>query len=214
MAERLTSGKFMGLNITPRALSYDYKSPPNPTMGDIVSTLSKGDLSFHQDFTRARQGFAGSLGLRLSTQWRVEGEISYTASGMGTGGNGVGERESRLALMNIYYNIDVGSSKFKPFLTLGTGIITHDIYRGGMNGLGIASETLSGMAWQAGAGLNYQVNDDLSLSGGYRHIGGPGISGDGYNIEPDGHEIHIGLKYQFPKPKAAPYNLDQNQGQD
>jgi opacity protein-like surface antigen len=156
-------------------------------------------------FTQTTQGpaFAGSLGFRLSPQWRIEGEVSYTAGGMESGG----EVQSRLALMNLYYDVDVGSRKFKPFLSFGAGMVNHDIYRHGIDGLGMATESMSGMAWQAGAGLNYQLNDNLSFSGGYRHVGGAAVSGNGYAMDPDSHEIRLGVKYKFPVPKAVPANL-------
>ena len=156
-------------------------------------------------FTQSAQtpSFAGSLGFRLSPQWRIEGEVSYTAGGMESGG----EVQSRLALMNLYYDVDVGSRKFKPFLSIGAGMVNHDIYRHGIDGLGLATESMGGMAWQAGAGLNYQLNDNLSLSGGYRHVGGAALSGNGYDMDPDSHEIRLGVKYKFPVPKAVPANL-------
>lgn len=203
MAGRLFSGGFMGLNITPATLSYDYKRPPSIGMAGLMTNhLISSDMGPQEGRT-----FAGSLGFRLSPQWRVEGEMSYSAGSAGD----AGERQSRLALMNLYYDIDVGSAKLKPFLTLGAGMTTHEIYRGGMDGLGIASETMSGMAWQAGAGLNYQLNEDISLSGGYRQVGGEALSGNGYEIDPSGHEIRLGVKYKFPKPKAVPYDLDAHQ---
>ncbi|GEM_PF-6540729 len=202
MAGRLFSGGFMGLNITPATLSYDYKRPPSIGMaGLMTNNLISQDMAL-----QAGRGFAGSLGFRLSPQWRVEAELSYSAGSAGD----AGERQSRLALMNLYYDIDVGSTKLKPFLTFGAGMATHDIYRGGMDGLGIASETTSGMAWQAGAGLNYQLNEDLSLSGGYRQVGGAALNSNGYEIDPNGHEIRLGVKYKF-KPKAVPYDLDAHQ---
>lgn len=201
LGERIGGG-FMGLNITPPSLSYDYKSPPTPQMGEIVNSMSASTATIEQQGGHGR--FAGAMGFRLSPQWRVEGELSYSAAGVENGG----ERESRLALMNFYYDINTGNRRIQPFLSFGAGVATHDVYRGGMDGLGLATETMSGMAWQVGAGLNYQLNNDLSLSGGYRHIGGDAVEGNGYSIEPDGHEIRIGVRYKFPKPKAVPYDLD------
>ncbi|MGZ9108309.1 MAG: outer membrane protein [Micavibrio sp.] len=175
MASRFLTSGFMGLNIDTPSFSQTQQAPT----------------------------FAGSLGFRLSPQWRLEGELSYSTSGM----NGGGERQSRLALMNLYYDVDVGSRKFKPFLSIGAGMATHDVYRHGIDGLGLATESMNGMVWQAGAGLNYQINDDLSLSGGYRHVGGATVESNGYNANPDGHEIRLGVKYKFPVPKATPANL-------
>lgn len=140
--------------------------------------------------THARTpSFAGSLGLRLSPQWRVGAEISYTARRHPRGG----ETVSRLSMLNVYYDIDLGSSRFQPFLTIGAGLASHDFYRGGTDGrglgVGMATDTSITPAWQAGGGLNYRINDNLSLSGGYRHVDFSAA---------DGHELRMGVNWKLP----------------
>ncbi len=143
--------------------------------------------------TDSAPAFAGSLGFRLSPRWRLEGEISYSAKG----NEGGGETQSRLALVNLYYDIDLGNSRFQPFLSIGAGLASHDFYRGGIDGLGLATHTQTTGIWQAGGGLNYRIDDDLSLSGGYRHLGFS--NGGPATQNPDGsHELRLGVTWKLP----------------
>lgn len=173
---RIVSGGFMGLSL------------PAPTLAVITPVTVQWSSSFSD-----RPKFAGSLGFRLTPQWRIEGELSYGASGV----KGVGESVSRTALMNVYYDFET-KSKWKPFLSFGAGVVTHDIYHGGITGLNVADDSETGMAWQTGGGLNYQLNDDLSLSGGYRFVGSASPEDKGYKFDDGGHELRFGVNYKLP----------------
>jgi opacity protein-like surface antigen len=164
-------GGFMGLNLT----------PASPRSGFIA----------HRNDTPA---FAGSLGLRLSPQWRLGGELSYTARGHASGG----ETQSRIALVNLYYDFDVGKSRFKPFLSIGAGLASDDYYRGGIDGLGIASTSSTSGVWQAGGGLSYSVNDDVSISGGYRHLGFTSPASGNISSRDGDHEVRVGVTWKLP----------------
>lgn len=170
---RVLSGGFMGLNL------------PAPSMPVITPFATSAMAN--------RPSFAGSLGFRLTPQWRIEGELSYSASAV----KGGGESASRMALMNVYYDFET-KSKWKPFLSLGAGVVTHDIYRGGLDWLSIADDSQSGMAWQTGGGLNYQLNNDVSLSGGYRFTGTTSFDDKGYEFDDGGHEVRFGINYKLP----------------
>lgn len=167
----LLTGGFMGLNIPAQPLSFSTASPA------------------------PQRAFAGSLGFRLSPAWRLEGEIAYT--GGGSHAENGGESRTRLSLVNLSYDFDIGKSRFRPFLSIGAGLASDGIYQGGPDGLGLAEETGRHAVWQLGGGLNYQISDDLSLSGGYRHIGllapSAGASSGG-----DGHELRMGVTWKLP----------------
>lgn len=144
-------------------------------------------LSFSTASHTPPRAFAGSLGFRLSPAWRLEGEIAYTG----------GESRTRLSLVNLSYDFDIGKSRFRPFLSIGAGLASDGIYQGGPDGLGLAEETGRHAVWQLGGGLNYQISDDLAFSGGYRHIGllapSAGASSGG-----DGHELRMGVTWKLP----------------
>lgn len=165
----LLTGGFMGLNIPAQPLPFSTASQTPP------------------------RAFAGSLGFRLSPAWRLEGEIAYTNNPAAGGGEG----RTRLSMVNLSYDIDIGKSGFRPFLSIGAGLASDGIYRGGADGLGLTGETGHHAIWQAGGGLNYQISDDLSLSGGYRHIGllapSAGASSGG-----EGHELRMGVTWKLP----------------
>lgn len=142
-------------------------------------------------------GFARSLGFRLSPQWRIVAETSYTESAA----KGGGEEQSRLSMMNLYYDFNV-TGRLKPFISIGAGIVNQDTYRHGINNFSTSSESHTGLAMQTGAGMNYQLDDNTSLSGGYRHTGSASFEKDGYQLDRSGHELRLGLRYKFPLPKA------------
>jgi len=171
-AQGFSHGGFMGLNLTPATTAF-------------TATARKGERDTQ---------FAGSLGFRLSPQWRIGGELSYSAKG----NDGGGETESRLALVNLYYDIDVGSSRFQPFLSIGAGLASADFYRGGIDGLGIATSTDTAGIWQAGAGMNYQISDDVALSGGYRHLGFSDSAGGIVSKDDGSHELRVGVTWKMP----------------
>lgn len=165
------TGGFMGLNLAP---------------------VSSG-FAAHARSGAASPVFAGSFGFRLSPQWRLGGEVSYSARGH----EGGGETQSRLALVNLYYDFDAGNSRFQPFLSIGAGLASHDFYRGGIDGLGIATSSAISSVWQAGGGVHYRIDDDVSLSGGYRHLGFDGSSN--YAGKDDGsHELRVGVTWKLP----------------
>lgn len=192
-AAQFMFGGFMGLNVPFRTLNVNYRASP---------------YNFTQN--GASPAYAGSLGLRLGNHWRLEAEVSYTEA---SGARGGGEQQSKLSLANVYYDFDTGNKRLRPFLSLGFGTATRSLYHGGMDGVGVASDSSTGLAVQAGGGLNYQVNDDVQISGGYRHLT---FSGDGDSdtapVDKGSHELRLGLHYQFPMPKAAP--LDKGQALD
>lgn len=165
-------GGFMGLKLAPAAASF--YSGPHHAAGPAPE-------------------FAGSLGFRLSPAWRVEGEVSYSARG-----HAGGETQSRLALVNLYYDFNRGAGRFQPFLSIGAGLASHDFYRGGLDGLGLATSSDSSGVWQAGAGLNYQIDDDLSLSGGYRHLGFSDAGGGAISTDDGSHELRLGVTWKLP----------------
>ncbi len=126
------------------------------------------------DRTSPSPAFAGSLGLRLAPQWRLAGEVSYS------------EQKPQRAMINLYYDLDIGSPRFQPFLTIGAGL----------GGLGFSNEELPEMVWQAGGGVNYRLNDRMSLSGGYDQGHGS-------------HGLRFGMSYKFPvTPARATLNWD------
>ena len=134
----------------------------------------------------ARPDFIGAIGFRLSPAWRVGGEFSYrTDSAAG------GDRTSRLALMNIYYDFETGNDTVKPFISVGAGLSSRT------HASSFAHHDDTGIVMQAGGGLNILLNKNLAMSGQYRFMTTESMGESA--IDPDdAHEIMLGITYKLP----------------
>lgn len=150
---------------------------------------------------------AGALGLRLTPQWRIEGEISRRGATVSHANvNGVpgsvdfsGEFRTWLYLANLYYDIDWSWKNIQPFLSAGLGFASHDAELSGRAGLlpGGADNSL-GFAWQLGGGLKYRVNPNFAITSNYRYVGTTDAEVDSYDVKYTNHEFRLGLEYDLP----------------
>jgi len=150
--------------------------------------------------------FAGALGLRLTPNIRVEGEISYSRSdftGMtldtGTSGSIGKNLKTWLYMAHVYYDFDVNWRNLTPFVSAGLGMAMHDgAIAGAPGGLGDASDTSYELAYSVGGGLKYQMKPGLALTGGYRYVGTTSLGIGDYSVDYDAHEFRAGLQYDLP----------------
>lgn len=132
-------------------------------------------------------GFVGSvaLGYRIADNFRLEGELIYQNNDNGKGESTLtsnfhglpkksgysdffipGERERVAFLLNGYYDFK-NSTPFTPYITAGMGG-----YHLRLKRQDVSTENDLDFAWQAGAGINYQLNDQISFDLKYRYFGG------------------------------------------
>jgi opacity protein-like surface antigen len=124
-----------------------------------------------------------AVGYRFSEWFRLEGEAMFQSTDLNKSVTKVntqnfgsftltndldGQRERTTFLLNGYYDFK-NSSAFTPYFTAGIGgyhlqITASQGRRSGENSVDFA--------WQFGAGLNYQLNDRMSLDMKYRFLGG------------------------------------------
>ncbi len=165
------------------------------------TTALHGDVEFKNAFS-----IAGALGLRLTPQWRLEGEISYRKadmdrvdiSNLGSFELG-GDLKTYLYLLNMYYDINFDWKNFQPFLTAGIGLASHEAQIDDLSGnLVDAGDDSMGFAWALGGGLKYRVNPDVALSTNYRYIGTNDLETDSYDVEYTNHEFRLGIEYDLP----------------
>ncbi len=166
-----------------------------------TTTNSDGDIEYKNAVS-----LAGALGLRLTPQWRVEGEISrrnadadridFAAGGsFELGGN----LESWLYMLNLYYDFDWEWQNIRPFLTAGIGLASHEAQIDTpAGGVPAATDDSLGFAWALGGGLKYRVNPDVAITGNYRYVGTSDIEVDSYDVEYSNHEMRIGIEYDLP----------------
>jgi opacity protein-like surface antigen len=129
-------------------------------------------------------GIVGSvaLGYRIADQFRIEGEALYqnndmdkfavSFSGIESGSDPsssrslTGERERFGFLLNGYYDF-INSTRFTPYITAGLG--GYHLRNKYQNS---SLENDIDFAWQAGAGVNYRLDDQISFDFKYRYLGG------------------------------------------
>lgn len=180
---------YMGLT-TFRDQSFSERSVP-------VSGQIKADNTF---------SFAGAMGLRLTNNWRVEGELSYRKADLGSmviNNTGLfnmgGDIGTTVALANVYYDFDLSWKKMTPYLTAGLGVAFHSANINDLSGRAVsASDDDFNIAWQVGGGLKYRVADNMAFSGGYRYLATTPVSVQGYEVDYGSHEFRIGLEYDLP----------------
>jgi opacity protein-like surface antigen len=151
--------------------------------------------------------FAGALGLRLTPNIRVEGELTYrnnSASHMnfanGTTARAGGDLRAYMLMLNMYYDFNFNWHNVTPYVTAGVGVAN---FRGsvssGAPALAPSSDgTDTVFAYQAGTGLKYRVSPDMALTGGYRYVGTADADIGNYKIHTGAHEFRLGLEYDLP----------------
>lgn len=188
-SSRLYFAGYMGLNTN------------NESAFEETSIPRRGDFKYDNTLS-----FAGAMGIRLTKQFRVEGEVSYrktdfdrvnftNAGPFGLGG----DLSTWLYMINAYYDFDFEWEHIQPFVSAGVGIAHHNGAIDDTSGLAVdASDSSLGFAWQVGGGLKYRMNDDLALTGGYRFLGSSDVQLDNYDFEYRSHEVRFGLEYDIP----------------
>ncbi len=154
------------------------------------------------------KSFAGALGVRLMRGLRAEGEFSYLDNSLGgisfagLGGYDLGgSLQSKLAMVNLYYEIPLGGrwKRVKPFVGAGVGYGWHEAKIDDVSGFALdMTEDTSGLVWQVGGGLELPLSDSASLIAAYRYVDGDDLDYDSYTIDYGTHEIRAGLSWALP----------------
>lgn len=145
--------------------------------------FGSSSFSYKEDYDT---GYTGSvaIGYRIADQFRLEAEGIYQSNARNKfnetfsfvspnfsdsqsfSGDLKGQRERSAFLLNGYYDFK-NSTAFTPFITAGMG--GYHIRLKTANG---SSDNDLDFAWQAGAGVNYKLNDSISFDLKYRYFGG------------------------------------------
>jgi outer membrane autotransporter protein len=152
------------------------------------------------------KSFAGAIGFKLTPQLRIEGEFGQMMaepSGISADSAGdatlSGSLDTKLAMLNLYYDFDISWKKLRPFIGAGIGYAWHNGDINGVSGSGInISESSDGLIWQVGGGVRYPVTRDLNLIGAYRYLDGQNIKLGSYDIDYGAHEFRVGLSWDLP----------------
>jgi outer membrane autotransporter protein len=188
-AKRVYFAGYMGMNIFPEQEFEDSSTNDTGLIG-----IDNG------------KSFAGAIGFKLTPQLRIEGEFGHIGAepnGMHIDGFGDvtlnGDIETKMAMLNLYYDLDLSWKKFRPFIGAGAGYAWHQGDIDGVAGSGInISEESSGFIWQVGGGVRYPVTRDINLIGAYRYLDGQDIEFGPYEIDYGAHEFRVGLSWDLP----------------
>jgi opacity protein-like surface antigen len=146
----------------------------------------------------------GAFGYQFGNGFRVEGELAYRASGVSgtTNGGASGEASAASLMANAFYDIRT-STKFTPYVGAGIGgaVVTFDnvTIPGSSNRI---DDSDLAIAYQAMAGVAYQLEGNLKLDVGYRYFATESPRFQSANGTEIGSHYHdhaavISLRYEF-----------------
>jgi len=174
--------------------------------GDIAdgNNSAEYDVDFGNDWM-------GALGLGYAFQngFRAEGELGYRYNDWGpeTIADPVdfdveGYARSWSAMANLFYDFNRGGG-VEPYVGVGVGAAR---IGAGIDGVGSDQDTV--LAYQALAGLAFDVTEQLDVDVGVRYFMAPEVEMDvgGLTTEFDYDHaaVTLGLRYQFAAPVVAP----------
>jgi len=143
--------------------------------------------------TGAGIGLSGHAGAAFD-DIRVEGEITHNA----VGGIFADDMYATAFMANGYYDFDTGSH-WKPYVGAGIGISRAHIREFSFFGESEGDDTV--FAFQAMAGVGYEIFSSTTIFAGYKYFGTSEISVTDANGTAQGninfHSIEIGFRYGF-----------------
>lgn len=180
---------------------------PLPGLPPVINTVPV-DIDVDTD---TGFGIGGAVGYRFNDA-RVEFEVDYNRNGVSSitvndvEGTGVdGSLETLKFFVNGYYDIPTGS-RFRPYVGGGVGlaIFSANDVEAAVPVLGGVSvdDSSTGFAFQAKAGVNYDISETAIAFLGYRLYGLPGQSFEAFDTDLDAdsvfvHSLQLGLRYEF-----------------
>ena len=143
--------------------------------------------------------------------WRVEGELSYRDNGVDkvSGSNAHGSTSALATMFNGVYEF-LPNASWHPFVGVGIGAANIDTGTVRVNGTDSYKGDDWQFAYQAFAGVGYDVTRDVELKTQYRYFatagadaktipGGAKIDGEYHD-----HAVLLGFVYKFNPPPPAP----------
>ncbi len=190
--------------------SYTYM-PPIDAEFSAVALVAPSFAQTQVEFDTGWAGFA-TVGYAFDNNWRIEGEIGYRQNDFTVdtffGGKAAriipdasGDLTEYTAMVNVIYDVPL-TDKLNLNLGLGAGVDYADL---DVNGVGSDSDT--NFAYQAIAGVTYEVSKrlDLTLTYRYLHVDSPEFSNVSGTVRVDDlekHSVTIGLRYDLYEDEA------------
>ncbi|MDR0726985.1 MAG: porin family protein [Rickettsiales bacterium] len=181
------------------------------TYPSLIGVLMKGSDESDQvlgnklavGFSVPTEAIFGSV--RAEFEFGVNGSSKYTIENKTVPGTSLDAKfKSQTYMLNAYYDVETGSA-FVPYIGAGAGFAKID-----------GSTSFSGstvdfdqnkFTWNAGLGVAYSINDNLSLDIGYRYASLGTVKGATYHVGSgnyitekatlSSHEVLLGARYEF-----------------
>jgi opacity protein-like surface antigen len=167
------------------------------------------------DVTGADPGYdlTAALGKTLGSGFRGEAELGYhrvdlgsatvyRAGALGLNGHGAGGDASAVSMMgNGYYDFDTGGP-FKPYIGAGIGLADVNFNGVDIGGRRATSDDDLAFAYQAMAGIGYQLTPTGTIFTGYRYFAvddptfGDNVGGS-LHSEFATHNVELGYRLSF-----------------
>ena len=135
---------------------------------------------------------SGGIGYGFSNGFRAEGELSYRKNDLDVPTNN--ETTATSLMANLYYDFNRGG-RWQPYVGIGAGYTQVDIE---------GSDDDSSWAWQAMAGIGYELNDRTTLDVGYRFFRADDLEFTGTDVEYEHQAVTVGIRWEFAPPAPPP----------
>ena len=165
---------------------------------DVTESGETIELSYDTGWT-----LGAAVGYRFNNV-RVEGELSYQkndfdqVSAMGVSLDASGDGSVTALLVNGYYDF-ANESAFTPYISAGLGYAKVEANDLNFVGSGMAdfSDDDSVFAYQAGLGVGYAVNENVTIDVKYRYFATEDAEFDTAKAEFSSHNFLLGVRYNF-----------------
>lgn len=128
-----------------------------------------------------------ALGREMARNVRGELEVQYQKSDTDSGFID-GDLDTWGFFANGYYDFDM-NTMVEPYVMAGLGANIHDAE------FNVADDSDFNFAWQAGAGVNFDVTEQTQLFGGYRYQTSTDVEVGATDVDYERHELLVGLRY-------------------
>ncbi|MEM8876416.1 MAG: outer membrane beta-barrel protein [Pseudomonadota bacterium] len=130
---------------------------------------------------------------------------SHTVAGLGTfaGSAAGGATNTFYGLANGYIDFDSQGGPITPYVSAGIGLASVDFDTHGIAPAGtVMNDSAVGFAWQIGAGVSYELSDQIDLEVGYRffnveNVGLTSVGGVNSDVDLRSHQVNAGWRYRF-----------------
>ena len=154
----------------------DGDSPVNMNIGDKTKGTVGGGLAIGYDFNRQFQ-----VPVRAELEYAAFSEVKGSKSGnFGTNGSWSAKQKLQVQtlFLNAYYDFH-NSTSFTPYIGAGIGMAFLNTKGSFMGDDGVdprvsestGSKTVTNFAWNVGAGVGYDINENFTIDLGYRFAG-------------------------------------------